>query len=178
MTTRIQAVDDFPGADAITSDDVHWFNEGTHRSLGWRLGGHPRPDGGARFAVWAPNARAVSVVGDFNSWQEASDPLRSLGSSGIWEAVVPSARVGQVYKFAITSPHGEVLHKADPFAHCTEVPPRTGSVLWDLSYQWQDAQWMASRGQRMSLHAPMSIYEVHLGSWRFPRLRAVRRTPH
>ncbi len=119
MTAGMRTIDEFPGADPITADDVHWFNEGTHRSLGWRLGGHPVPEGGARFAVWAPNARAVSVIGDFNFWDESADPLQSLGHSGIWEVVVPAARVGQVYKFAITSQQGHLLHKADPFAHCT-----------------------------------------------------------
>ena len=166
MTTGQRMVDTFPGAATITSDDVYWFNEGTHRSLGWRLGGHLLPGGGVRFAVWAPNARAVSVIGDFNSWQASADPLRSLDASGIWEAVVPSARVGQVYKFAVTTQNGEVLHKADPFAHCTETPPRTGSVLWNLAYQWHDAEWMAERGRHAALDAPLSIYELHLGSWR------------
>src|ERR1700735_263030 len=158
MTTGTQAVDDYPGSDAITPDDVHWFNEGTHRSLGWRLGGHPLPDGGARFAVWAPNARAVSVIGDFNAWNESSNPLVSLGGSGIWEVVVPTARIGQVYKFAITTQRGELLHKADPFAHCTEVPPRTGSVLWDLAYQWNDAEWMTSRGGGGGVPPPPAVF--------------------
>src|ERR1700761_2490060 len=151
MTIHPRAVGAATGAEPVTPDDVYWFNEGTHRSLGWRLGGHPRPDGGARFAVWAPNARAVNVIGDFNSWAEERDSLQPLGDSGLWETVVPRADTGQVYKFAITTQHGEVLHKADPFAHCSEVPPRTGSVLWDLSYEWSDADWMASRMQKATL---------------------------
>ncbi len=153
-------------AGAITDDDVHWFNEGTHRGLAGRLGGHLLPDGGARFAVWAPNATGISVIGDFNGWDAAADPLDVLGESGIWEGVVRSAEHGDVYKFAIATRQGDVLEKADPVAHCTEQPPRTGSVLWDLSYTWGDKEWMTSRGRHMALDAPMSIYEVHAGSWR------------
>ncbi len=153
-------------AGAITDDDVHWFNEGTHRGLAGKLGGHPLPDGGARFAVWAPNASRVSLIGDFNGWDAAADPLDVRGDSGIWEGVVRTAEHGDVYKFAISTRQGDVLEKADPVAHCTELPPRTGSVLWDLSYPWGDQEWMASRGRRMALDAPMSIYEVHAGSWR------------
>jgi 1,4-alpha-glucan branching enzyme len=153
-------------AGAITDDDVHWFNEGTHRGLAHRLGAHPLPDGGARFAVWAPNASRISVIGDFNAWDAAADPLDVRGESGIWEGVVRSAEHGDVYKFAITTRQGDVLEKADPVAHCTELPPRTGSVLWDLSYAWSDEEWMASRWRHMALDAPMSIYEVHAGSWR------------
>ena len=153
-------------AGAITDDDVHWFNEGTHRGLAGKLGGHPLPDGGARFAVWAPNASRISVIGDFNAWDAAADPLDVRGESGIWEGVVRSAEHGDVYKFAITTRQGDVLEKADPVAHCTELPPRTGSVLWNLSYAWSDKEWMTSRGRHMALDAPMSIYEVHAGSWR------------
>jgi len=150
----------------LTDEDVYWFNEGTHRGLGTKMGGHPLPGGGARFAVWAPNATAVSVIGDFNWWDAQANPLLVRGVSGIWEGVVPAAEAGQVYKFAITTRQGDVLQKADPFAICSEVPPRTGSVLWDLDYSWNDQGWMASRGDRMALDAPMSIYEVHAGSWR------------
>ena len=153
-------------AGAITDDDVHWFNEGTHRGLAGKLGGHPLPDGGARFAVWAPNASRISVIGDFNAWDAAANPLDVRGESGIWEGVVRSAKHGDVYKFAITTRQGDVLEKADPVAHCTELPPRTGSVLWNLSYAWSDKEWMTSRGRHMALDAPMSIYEVHAGSWR------------
>jgi 1,4-alpha-glucan branching enzyme len=153
-------------AGALTDDDVHWFNEGTHRGLAGKLGAHLLPDGGTRFAVWAPNATRVSVIGDFNAWDAAADALEVRGGSGIWEGVVRSAEHGHVYKFAITTRRGDVLEKADPVAHCTELPPRTGSVVWDLGYTWGDEEWMASRGQHMALPAPMSIYEVHAGSWR------------
>ncbi len=152
--------------DAVTDDDVYWFNEGTHRQLANKLGAHPLPDGGVRFAVWAPNAVRVDVIGDFNNWDGGADPLEVRGESGIWEGMVGSAEPGHVYKFAITTRKGDVLEKADPLARCTEIPPRTGSVVWDLSYSWGDAPWMASRGPQMALDAPMSIYEVHLGSWR------------
>jgi 1,4-alpha-glucan branching enzyme len=153
-------------SDPLTDQDIYWFNEGTHRGLGRKLGAHPLPAGGARFAVWAPNAIDVSVVGDFNSWDANADPLRVRGVSGIWEGTVPAAAPGDVYKFAIRTRHGDVLEKADPFAHCTEIPPRTGSVIWDLGYEWHDAAWMATRGRFQGLDAPISIYEVHLGSWR------------
>jgi 1,4-alpha-glucan branching enzyme len=153
-------------ASALTDDDVHWFNEGTHRGLAHKLGAHLLPDGGARFAVWAPNATRISVIGDFNAWDAAADPLEVRGGSGVWEGVVRSAGHGHVYKFAITTRRGDVLEKADPVAHCTELPPRTGSVIWDLGYTWGDDEWMASRGRHMALQAPMSIYEVHAGSWR------------
>src|SRR6202034_3802568 len=125
-----------------------------------KLGAHPLPERGTRFAVWAPNASAVAVMGDFNFWDASADALQPRGVSGIWEGRVASAQVGHVYKYAITTANGEVVHKADPFARCTEVPPRTGSVIWDLAYEWGDDEWMRSRGERMALSAPMAIYEV------------------
>ncbi len=150
---------------SLTDVDLYWFNEGTHRRMGDKLGAHPLADGGVRFAVWAPDAAAVSVLGDFNGWDPGAHPLEPRGVSGVWEGRAP-AHVGDVYKFGITTKAGELLHKADPFARCTEVPPRTGSVVWDLAYEWGDDEWLATRGQRMALDAPMAIYEVHLGSWR------------
>jgi 1,4-alpha-glucan branching enzyme len=151
----------------MTDDDIYLFNEGTHRRLAERLGAHRIPDqDGYYFAVWAPNAAGVSVVGDFNEWNGATAPLRSRGTSGIWEGVVPAARRSQVYKFEITTRDGRRLEKADPYAQRTETPPLTGSVLWDLDYEWKDEEWMAGRGARNALDAPMSIYEMHLGSWR------------
>jgi 1,4-alpha-glucan branching enzyme len=146
--------------------DFHLFNEGSHRTLGRKMGAHPLPGGGATFSVWAPNAIGVSVIGDFNAWDAGAHPLDVRGASGIWEGVIAHASPGDVYKFAITTRDGTRLEKADPFARCTEVPPRTGSVLWDLSYEWGDADWMASRGQPSWFESAVSIYEVHLGSWR------------
>ena len=149
----------------ITDDDVFLFNEGSHRRLAEKLGAHPGP-GGTHFAVWAPAAARVAVVGDWNWWQPEADVLSPRGGSGIWEGHVEHARPGQVYKFAVTTAGGAVVEKADPFASFAEVPPRTGSVVWDLAYDWGDGAWMAGRGARQSVHAPVSVYEVHLGSWR------------
>jgi 1,4-alpha-glucan branching enzyme len=151
----------------LSDQDLYLFNEGTHRHLADRLGSHRVPNqDGYYFAVWAPNATAVSVIGDFNDWSGAGASLASRDTSGIWEGVVPTARKGQVYKYAITARDGRVLEKADPYAVRAETPPRTGSVLWDLRFEWDDADWMAQRGARNALDAPMSVYEVHLGSWR------------
>jgi 1,4-alpha-glucan branching enzyme len=152
----------------LTEDDLYLFNEGSHRNLARKLGAHPLSDegrNGTYFALWAPSARAVSVVGDFNGWDPEAHPLRERGVSGIWEGVVPTAQVGHIYKFDITNQEGEHLQKADPMAiHC-EVPPRTGSVVWSLDYEWGDEKWMAGRAERIALDAPVSVYEVHLGSW-------------
>jgi 1,4-alpha-glucan branching enzyme len=150
----------------LTSDDLYWFNEGTHRRLASKLGAHGAPGGGTAFAVWAPNAVHVSVMGDFNGWDPHDQPLTARGSSGVWEGVVDCAALGDVYKYAITTQSGAVLEKADPFASCTEEPPRTGSVVWNLSYEWRDEEWLQTRGKRAALNAPLSIYELHLGSWR------------
>ncbi len=151
----------------IGDSDLFWFNEGTHRGLASKLGAHlgGRPEDGATFAVWAPSAQGVSVIGDFNDWDHRGHPLEPRGSSGIWEGAVPTARKGDVYKFAVITKDGARLEKADPFATFSEVPPRTGSVLWDLDYEWHDDEWMRGRGDRASLASPISIYEVHLGSW-------------
>ncbi|HEY3845358.1 MAG TPA: 1,4-alpha-glucan branching protein GlgB [Acidimicrobiales bacterium] len=150
----------------LTDEDLYWFGEGTHRSMGQKLGAHLQPGGGTSFAVWAPNATAVAVMGDFNDWNPISHELTPRGVSGIWEGHVPASKAGDIYKYAITTRHGAVLEKADPFGACTELPPRTGSVVWDLRYTWNDSGWMRDRGPRIALDAPVSVYEVHLGSWR------------
>ncbi len=154
----------------LTDDDLYMFNEGTHYLLYEKLGSHLcRLDGidGAYFAVWAPNAEYVSVVGEFNQWDRNSAPLRPKGHSGIWEGFVPGVHVGTLYKYRIESRyHRYQVDKADPFANATEVPPGTASAVWDLSYEWHDAGWMAGRGKRQTLDRPFSIYEIHLGSWR------------
>jgi 1,4-alpha-glucan branching enzyme len=148
--------------------DLHLFNEGTHARLyekmGARLG---RLDGvdGCYFAVWAPNAYQVSVVGDFNGWDAGRAPLSPRGSSGIWEGFLPGIGRGTLYKFHIEREDYQV-DKADPFGFWHETPPKTASVVWELDYQWGDQAWMAERRKRAALDAPMSIYEVHLGSWR------------
>src|SRR5438874_1011530 len=149
----------------LTSDDLYLFNEGTHGHLQDKLGAHPLEDGTV-FAVWAPDAEAVSVVGDFNGWDRASHPLRARERSGIWEGLVPGVGHGTLYKFHIRGRTGSFeADKTDPFAFFYEVPPKTASIVWDLGYDWGDAEWMRTRAAPNSLGAPMSIYEVHLGSW-------------
>ena len=151
--------------------DLHLFNEGTHLRLGDRLGAHPgEVDGttGVHFSVWAPNATSVSVIGDFNGWNHDQHPMSARDVSGIWELFVPDVGHGTTYKFHIRSHHGHTrVDKADPFAVHTETPPLTGSKVWDLSYEWGDHEWMATREDRQRLDRPMSIYEMHLGSWRW-----------
>ncbi|HEX9235707.1 MAG TPA: 1,4-alpha-glucan branching protein GlgB [Actinomycetota bacterium] len=150
----------------MTPDDLYLFSEGTHARLFEKLGAHPA-DGGTHFAVWAPNAEAVSVMGDFDGWDPQAHPLNPSQSSGIWEGFVKGPGPGAVYKFHVRSRHGGYrVDKADPFAFRTEVPPRTGSIAWDLAYEWGDQDWMRIRGARQDRGAPLSIYEVHLGSWR------------
>ena len=118
------------------------------------------------FAVWAPNARYVSVIGDFNFWDRGTNPIQQIGNSGIWAGIVPDARHGQSYKYHIAAHNGYTVDKADPLAFCTETPPHTASVIWDTKFDWQDSEWMKGREARQQLDQPMSIYEVHLGSWR------------
>jgi 1,4-alpha-glucan branching enzyme len=121
---------------------------------------------GVHFAVWAPNAVRVSVVGDFNRWDGRAHPMRSLGSSGVWEIFLPAATVGHRYKFEIKARNKNVLLKADPYGHAFEIPPLSASIVSRLDYDWQDDEWMRSREECQSwLHRPMAIYEVHLGSW-------------
>ena len=149
--------------------DYHLFNEGTHTRIYEKLGAHlvvQNGVAGTQFAVWAPNASAVSVVGDFNGWQEGKTPLARERPGGIWMAFVPGVGQGSVYKYRVVSGHSEQrFDKADPYAVYSEMPPRTGSVVWDLAYDWKDESWMRDRHQKNALDAPISIYEVHLGSW-------------
>ena len=181
----------------LTDQDIYLFNEGNHVRLYEKFGAHPvsggsaplnngfagpRPldapgenagakkDGpveGTRFAVWAPNALAVYVMGDFNDWSKTRDALKERARSGIWEGFIPGVKKGHNYKYLVVSKyagfHGE---KADPLAFASEVPPKTASVVWPLDYVWGDTQWMKSRGAANGLKSPVSVYEVHLGSWR------------
>ena len=153
----------------LSSDDLYLFNEGTHFHLYDKLGAHPTSFGGVEgtyFAVWAPEAEQVSVFGTFNHWDPTRHPLRPRQSSGIWEGFVPGVGRGTLYKFHIRSRnHGAVLIKTDPFARLNEVPPKSASIVWDLNYTWHDHDWMQSRARHNALNAPISIYEVHLGSW-------------
>jgi 1,4-alpha-glucan branching enzyme len=148
----------------LTEDDLYLWNEGTHYRLYEKLGAHPTEDG-TYFAVWAPNADKVSVVGDWNGWNPESDPLDVRGVSGIWEGLIPEAGHASAYKYRIVNGDYNV-DKADPFGFHHETPPDTASKVWAIDYEWQDGQWMRDRGERNALDAPISVYEVHLGSWR------------
>ena len=153
----------------LTEQDLYLFNEGRHYRAYEKLGSHLTSVGGEQgtgFSVWAPNAREVTVIGSFNGWDPRSHPLRARGSSGIWEGFIPGVAKGSVYKFHIVSQHhGHMVDKADPFGLLHEKPPRTASVVWDLEYQWADHDWMQKRERKNALQSPISIYEVHLGSW-------------
>ncbi|RIK93743.1 MAG: 1,4-alpha-glucan branching enzyme [Proteobacteria bacterium] len=159
-----------PAASALSDQDLYLFNEGSHIRLWEKLGAHPvEQDGraGTRFAVWAPNAEAVSVVGDWNGWSRDAHPLATRGSSGIWEGFVPGVGRGAVYKYHVRSRAGGYrVDKADPFAFHAEVAPKTASVVWTLEYEWHDREWMEARAKSRALVEPMSIYELHTGSWR------------
>jgi 1,4-alpha-glucan branching enzyme len=150
--------------------DLHLFGEGRHRRLWDVLGAHPRTHDGMRgvsFAVWAPNARAVRVVGDWNGWDGRVHPMRSLGSSGVWELFIPGVAAGQHYKYELVSAEDRLILKADPMAFATEVPPDTASVIAAApAHEWGDGAWMDRRAAADPLHQPMSVYEMHLGSWR------------
>ena len=151
----------------LTEQDIYLFREGTHATLYNSLGCQLREGGGARFAVWAPNARAISVIGDWNGWKPGVDVMNPRwDSSGIWECDVPQVRHGHGYKFAITNVHGAKEDRADPMALYSEVAPSTASKAWRLDYDWGDAQWMSDRKTRNAMDAPFAIYELHLGSWR------------
>jgi len=159
-------------ATLLSDWDYHLFNEGSHHRLWDKLGSHPMErDGvaGTMFAVWAPNAAAVSVVGDWNGWNDDANFLESRGPSGIWEGFIPDVHKGMKYKYHIRSKHnGYEVEKADPVGIHHETPPRTASIVWDLDYEWNDDAWMRERASRNGLTSPMSIYELHLGSWRRP----------
>jgi 1,4-alpha-glucan branching enzyme len=155
----------------LTDFDLHLITEGTHFLKYTKLGAHVREVNGVRgvqFAVWAPNARRVSVVGDFNHWDGRLHPMRSRGASGVWELFVPALDEGAIYKFELCSNVGSsLLLKADPYASCCELRPKTGSVVFDIDrYEWGDAEWCDAREKRNWLEAPVSIYEVHPGAWK------------
>jgi 1,4-alpha-glucan branching enzyme len=152
--------------------DLHLFGEGKHEGLWRHLGAHVcthQAVSGTSFAVWAPNARSVRVVGDFNGWDGRLHPMRVLGGSGVWELFLPGVGEGAVYKYEILSEHGHVSLRADPFAFQTEVPPSTASIVTNSSYKWGDEAWNRRRAGTNLLEAPVSIYECHLGSWRHTR---------
>ncbi|MYV96905.1 1,4-alpha-glucan branching protein GlgB [Streptomyces sp. SID3343] len=174
----------YDGADVNTDDpyrflptlgeiDLHLIAEGRHERLWDVLGAHVRsyetpagPVTGTSFAVWAPNARGVRVVGDFNYWDGIGHPMRSLGSTGVWELFLPDVGDGTKYKYEVLGRDGSSRHKADPMAFATEIPPSTASVVHTPTYSWSDKEWLARRADATHHTSPMSVYEVHLGSWR------------
>lgn len=154
----------------LTADDLHLFNEGRHTRLYDKLGSR-EVAGGVYFAVWAPDAVSVAVFGEFNGWKKDEHFLYPVGESGIWDGLVADLRVGSAYKYHVVSRlTGQGYDKADPFADYSETPPETASRVWSLDYSWKDDAWMAQRGWRSMHDAPISIYELHLGSW--------KRNPH
>jgi 1,4-alpha-glucan branching enzyme len=168
MTEQSQVLTEFS---LLTDHDIYLFKEGNHFRLYEKLGAHLVDRNGVRgthFAVWAPNAARVSVVGDFNQWNPQTHPLACRwDGSGIWEGFIPRLGKGSLYKYHIVSNHnGYRVNKGDPFAFSWELPPNTASVVWDLDYEWGDDLWIQKQGQHNSFQAPLSIYEVHLGSWR------------
>ena len=158
------------GLGVIGELDRYLFGEGRHYQLYHKLGAHPytyRGQDGYYFAVWAPHAAAVSLVGDFNAWNPDATPMKPVADSGIYELFVPGLGVGQLYKFAITTHTGTILFKADPYAFSAEYRPGTASVTADIrGFKWNDSKWMDSRAGTDPVKAPISIYEVHLGSWK------------
>ena len=155
----------------FTNHDIYLFREGSHFRLYDKLGSHAIRDGqreGVYFAVWAPNAERVSVIGNFNDWNPQSHPLGPRwDSSGIWEGFIPGAKKGDLYKYHLLSQNsGYEVDKGDPFSFCWEISPKTASRVWDLEYAWNDEEWMKNRHRSNGLKSPMSVYEVHLGSWK------------
>jgi 1,4-alpha-glucan branching enzyme len=168
--------DPYSFAPTLGELDLHLIGEGRHEQTYDKLGAHVREHEGVEgtaFAVWAPSAQAVSVVGDFNSWDGRLHAMRSLGASGIWELFLPEIGSGAHYKYELVGAGGELLLKSDPYAFATELPPRNASVVYESTYDWsaEDAGWVADRREGQPLTQPMSVYEVHLGSWRLNSLQ-------
>lgn len=158
------------GTSMLSDYDIYLFKEGNHFRLFDKLGSQLKVNNGyegAHFAVWAPNAHSVSVMGEFNQWDPKANPLNSReDGSGIWECFIPGVAKGDVYKYHIVSIYGDyVVDKADPFAFYSEKPPKTASIVWDLEYEWEDDDWMNNRQEFNSHDSPISVYEVHIGSW-------------
>ena len=166
---QYQVDDPYRYGRVIGDYDLYLFAEGNHTRIYDKFGAHPMRIGsadGVHFAVWAPNAARVSVVGDFNQWDGRVHQMRSLGASGVWEVYLPAASLGQRYKFEIRARSGDIILKADPYGFAFEVPPQSASIVARLDYDWQDHDWMARRPEHGSWFGrPMAIYEVHLGSW-------------
>ncbi|MFJ6794278.1 1,4-alpha-glucan branching enzyme [Streptomyces sp. NPDC091268] len=166
---EIEVHDPYRFLPALGELDLHLIGEGRHEELWKALGSEPMEHqgvAGTRFTVWAPNAQGVRIAGDFSYWDSVAHPMRSLGSTGVWELFLPGVGEGALYKYDVTRPDGSHTLRADPMARHTEVPPATASVVVSSHYAWQDAEWMATRGSRPVHQAPFSVYEVHLASWR------------
>jgi 1,4-alpha-glucan branching enzyme len=166
-----EIVDPYQYGQILSDYDLHLFSEGTHHRAWDKLGPHVMTIGGVtgvHFAVWAPNAQRVSVIGDFNRWDGRVHPMRKLVSSGVWELFIPELPEGACYKYEVRTHGGHLLEKADPYARRFEVPPRSASVIWNEgAFEWTDQVWMRDRAAAAAWHdSPMSVYEVHLGSWR------------
>ena len=167
--TELDTEDAYRFLPTLGAFDLHLFGEGRHEQLWKALGAEPMVHQGVegtRFTVWAPNARGVRLAGTFNFWDGTGYPMRSLGSSGVWELFVPSIGEGELYKFEITRPDGSTTLRADPMARRTQAPPETASIVHRSRYEWLDEDWMARRADRPAHEAPFSVYEVHLASWR------------
>ncbi|WP_439532137.1 1,4-alpha-glucan branching enzyme, partial [Polymorphobacter sp.] len=169
----VQETEDPYGFGLVLGDlDLYLFNEGRHLDLAHVMGAHPRTmDGvaGVAFSVWAPNARRVAVVGDFNGWDGRRHPMRLRHGAGVWELFIPRIGAGTLYKFEIAGADGSIVQKADPLARQTELPPATASIVAPPpDYRWSDSDWLAERGARHAPDAPIAIYEVHPGSWLRP----------
>ena len=164
-------VDPYSFGPVLTDFDLHLLGEGTHYRNYERLGAHLCTHSGCRgvhFAVWAPNAQRVSVVGNFNHWDGRRHPMGNRGGAGVWEIFIPDLTQGEVYKFEIKSQHnGYLVQKSDPYGFAAEMRPKTASIVWDVTdFAWGDQDWLANRSERQALDKPMAIYEVHLGSWK------------
>ena len=162
--------DAFSFLPTLGESDLYLWGKGDERKIYEKLGAQLRvADGvhGTSFAVWAPNAQRISVVGDFNNWDGRYHPMRLLGGSGVWEIFIPGVGVGAHYKFEIRDAHGHISLKTDPFGFFFEIPPKNAAIVWDTKpFKWNDGSWMKKRRDRDALRSPMSIYEVHLGSWK------------
>ena len=159
-----------PTQTLISDDDLHLLGEGNHNRLYDVLGAHPRivdDTPGVHFAVWAPNAQSIQLIGDFNDWNGSCHELQQRGRSGVWERFVPNVQIGNLYKYRVTNAQGNCSDKCDPFGFAAEVPPKTANRVVNLDhFQWSDQSWMAQRAKQNGLERPISVYEVHLGSWR------------
>ena len=158
-----------PFAPTLGELDLHLFGEGRHLLIYQKLGAHAITHEGVKgvsFAVWAPAAKQLSVVGNFNDWDGAEHPMRRLGDSGVWETFIPKLQAGELYKYQIKAPGLPAFLKADPYALFAEEPPATSSIVYESQYRFRDSRWLKQRAGREHFRRPLSIYEVHFGSWR------------